>query len=153
MATIFKAPELITITPGNTSIFLAGTIDMGNSDNWQKQFEDRFLYRANLDIYNPRRDDWDSSWKQEFSDPQFYRQVMWEINALEKADIVIMNLLANSQSPISLLELGMLCTYPDKLRVCCEYGFWRRGNVEVFCDYFNIPLYSDLDDLINGLSI
>jgi hypothetical protein len=43
------------------SVFLAGSIEMGKAEDWQKKLEgicDDFGY----DVLNPRRDDWDSSW-------------------------------------------------------------------------------------------
>lgn len=64
-------------------VFLAGTIDMGNSEDWQRELTD-FLLSINpeLTIYNPRRDDWDSSWKQEIQNAQFNHQVTWELTCL-----------------------------------------------------------------------
>jgi hypothetical protein len=38
----------------------------------------------------------------------FSQQVRWELNALDKADYIIMYLDPNTISPISLLELGLL---------------------------------------------
>ena len=68
-------------------IFLAGSIEMGNAEDWQsevtnylKLYEESLLQE--LTIFNPRRIDWDSSWAQEISNPQFYQQVNWELNAL-----------------------------------------------------------------------
>lgn len=149
---IYQAPEFISITPGNKSIFLAGTIDMGNSENWQQKVIDTYGHWGNVDIYNPRRDDWDSSWIQEFSNDQFYRQVKWEINAMKKCDIIVMYFLATSQSPITLLELGLFAA-SGKLRVCCEPGFWRRGNVEIVCEEYHVPFYSDFNKLLSNLTL
>jgi hypothetical protein len=41
-----------------------------------------------------------------------------------------MYLAPGTQSPVSLLELG-LCARSGKLKVGCPEGFWRRGNVKV----------------------
>ena len=43
------------------SVFLAGTIDNGNSKNWQKEVIEEFRninLPYNLDIYNPRVKEW-----------------------------------------------------------------------------------------------
>ncbi len=141
----FKPPQQIS-SNGLKSIFLAGTIDMGNSEDWQETVTKEFRSIA-VNILNPRRDSWDSSWEQSFENPQFYQQVNWELSALERADIIILYLAPESKSPISLLEMG-LHAKEGKLRVCCPDGFYRRGNVQIVCDRYNIPFYEDLDDLI-----
>lgn len=142
----FKPPQQIE-NNGLKSIFLAGTIDMGNSEDWQKDVAIAFKM-ADVNIYNPRRDSWDSSWVQTFENPQFYQQVNWELDALERADIIILYLAANSKSPISLLELG-LHAKSGKIYVYCPDDFYRSGNVQIVCDRYNIPLYKELNKLIN----
>ena len=72
-------------------VFLAGTIEMGNSEDWQTKVSNALSDRP-YTILNPRRVDWDSSWSQEFENPQFYQQVTWELNALDKADFIILYL-------------------------------------------------------------
>lgn len=141
----FKPPQQIE-TNGRTSIFLAGTIDMGNSEDWQAKVVEEFRLDR-VDIYNPRRDAWDSSWKQNFENPHFYQQVNWELSALEKADIIILCLAEGSASPISLLELGIHAR-SGKIYVYCPDEFYRSGNVQIVCDRYNIPLYKDFSNLI-----
>ena len=128
-------------------IFLAGSIEMGRAEDWQKIVEDYFDAFDDYTLLNPRRDDWNPDWKQEFENPHFYQQVNWELNGLEKADHIIMYLAPNTKSPISLLELGLFAT-SNKLLVCCPEGFWRRGNVEIVCEKYGIPFYEKLDELL-----
>lgn len=142
---VFKAPALISKKDKTRlSIFLAGTIDMGNSNNWQNTIIEE-LSGFNVDIYSPRREDWDSSWKQTFDDPQFFQQVSWELDAMEKADIILMNFLPDSQSPITLLELGLMAD-SGKLMVICPDEFWRSGNVHIVCNKYNIPLFKSIEE-------
>ncbi|MCP4521010.1 MAG: hypothetical protein GY827_04840 [Cytophagales bacterium] len=135
-------------------VFLGGTIDMGNSEDWQKEITE-FLLSINpeLVIYNPRRDDWDSSWKQEIEDPQFNHQVTWELTCLEKADLVIMYYGKDSKSPISLLETGL---FKDKIVCYCPDGFYRKGNVDIVADRYGFPVFKDWHDfrfeLVNRLA-
>lgn len=131
-----------------TRVFLAGTIEMGNSEDWQSNVT-KLLADYPITILNPRRADWDSSWAQEFENPQFHQQVTWELNALDRADIIILNLLPDSKSPISLLELGLYAS-SGKLLVCCPEGFWRKGNVDIVCERFNIPLYNNIAELLHN---
>lgn len=149
---IFYPPDNISYKNKKlTSIFLAGTIEGGESEDWQQSVISKLKQRVNYyNVFNPRRKDWDNTWTQEFSNPNFYQQVNWELNALDNADIIIMYFLPGTKSPISLLELGLYAT-SGKLRVVCPYGFWRKGNVEIVCNKYNIPMYKNIDDLINEL--
>lgn len=123
---------------------------MGQAENWQERIVSAMSGVSDLVILNPRRDDWDSGWRQEAGDPRFFEQVSWELDMLEAADIVLMYLAPGTQSPVSLLELG-LCARSGKLLVCCPSGFWRRGNVEMVCMRHQIPLFDSLDDLLSDL--
>jgi hypothetical protein len=132
------------------SVFLAGSIEMGVAENWQDRVG-KFFHDLGYDVFNPRREEWDSSWEQSFENPQFYQQVNWELNALESADLIIMYFDPSTKSPISLLELGLFAR-SGKLRVVCPDGFWRKGNVAITCNYYNIPLHNNLDTLFLDLS-
>ncbi len=120
------------------------------AEQWQDRVVKAMAGVSGLVILNPRRDDWDSSWKQRADDPRFSEQVNWELDMLDAADIVVMYLAAGTGSPVSLLELG-LHARAGKLRVCCPEGFWRRGNVEVVCRRYRVPMFDTLDDLITDL--
>jgi hypothetical protein len=136
------------------SVFLAGSIEMGIAEDWQKVVIEKIAeFEKNLKlvhIFNPRREDWDSSWNQEQKSLEFNKQVNWELRHLEEANIVFMYFDPNTKSPISLLELGLL-SQSEKLIVCCPEGFWRKGNVEIVCTRYNIPLFSTLEDGVGAL--
>lgn len=119
---------------------------MGIAENWQEKIVKAFKDK-DIIIYNPRRDDWDTSWVQSINNPQFKEQVDWELNALNVANQIIMYFDPNTKSPISLLELGLFAS-SDKMFVCCPDGFWRKGNVEIVCERYNIPLFNNIEDLI-----
>lgn len=132
-----------------STVFLAGSIEMGVAEDWQTKVANRFESNQ-VTLYNPRRDEWDSSWKQEQKESNFNEQVNWEMNNLEDCDIIFMYLDPNTKSPISLLELG-LHAGSGKMIVVCPDGFWRKGNVEIVCTRFNIPLFNSLDDGMGAL--
>lgn len=146
----YRAPELIQETEGKL-IFLAGTIDMGNSVNWQEETT-KFFANKTCTILNPRRDEWDSSWKQEADNQQFSEQVNWELDAMEKSDIIIMNFLPGSQSPVTMLEFGLHAA-DGKLKVCCPNEFWRSGNIHIVCKRNNIPLYKSMTELLKEITL
>jgi hypothetical protein len=131
------------------SVFLAGSIEMGAAIDWQAEIPEYFKDKK-VTFYNPRRDDWDSSWKQEQSNPQFNYQVNWEMSKLDESDIIFMYFSPETKSPISLLELG---AYGEKgnMIVCCPDGFWRKGNVEIFCTRHNIPMFNTMTEAVGAL--
>lgn len=134
-----------------STIFLAGSIEMGKAENWQQRMV-RELEGKDYVFYNPRRDDWDSSWEQKIENKQFREQVEWELNALEKAETIVIYFDTNTMSPISLLELGIWAgKRPEKLEVVCPEGFWRKGNVDIVCKKYGIRQHDSFDDLIKYL--
>lgn len=136
------------------SVFLAGSIEMDTAENWQiKAIEllDGFT------IFNPRRVNWDSSWVQSKDNPEFSRQVNWELDHLDLADFVILYFDPNTKSPVSLLELGLLAGekgiyYPSsKLHVVCPEGFYRKGNVDIVCERFCIAQHETLEEAVTAI--
>lgn len=139
-----QAPNNIPVD-NKFSIFLAGSIDMGTSVDWQKELVARLLDYDGY-LYNPRRDDWDSSWEQRIENTQFRTQVEWELNAMDSADLIIYYFAENSKSPITLLELGLHAK--NNIIVCCPEGFYRKGNVDIVCKRYNIKTCKTLNELI-----
>ena len=143
---IIRAPGRLDVLPSNMPLFfLAGSIEMGKAVEWQAQLEEALDLQAV--VLNPRRLDWDSSWKQDISDRQFKKQVVWELEALELATYILMYFDPATKSPISLLELG-LHARSSKLVVCCPEGFWRKGNVDIVCQRYNVWQVQTLDALV-----
>lgn len=125
------------------SFFFAGTIDSGDSPNWQKELtnelnKDKGLY-GKLTIFNPRRDEWPDDGSDEV-----IRQIRWELDHMDEADFIIMNIIGDSKSPISLMEIG-LYAQSGKLIVFCPEDFYRFDNVMVVCERHNIPLHRTND--------
>lgn len=132
-------------------VFLAGSIEMGVAEDWQNILEKEIeSLGATVSIFNPRRDSWDSSWEQRITNPEFSYQVNWEMDRLEESDIIFMYFSPETKSPISLLELG-LHSSSGKMVVVCPDGFWRKGNVEVVCDRYDVKLYNNLQEGANYL--
>lgn len=148
---VITAPERVNFE-GKMSIFLAGSIEMGEATEWQKEAielleakipkEHHHLYQ----ILNPRRPDWDSNWKQEYENPQFFQQVVWELKGLEHCTCALICFDPATKSPISLLELG---AFKDKAIVVCPEGFWRKGNVDIFCEAFEVSQKGNLEEAID----
>lgn len=149
MSKVICAPHPI-VHDGNPFVFLAGSIEMGKAVDWQAQAI-QALEGTYCNILNPRRPDWDSSWKQEASNPQFREQVEWELGGLELAHVIFMYLAPGTMSPISLLELGLYIDRRAKMILCCPPGFWRKGNVDIVAEQGGVHVYDDLGDALKML--
>jgi hypothetical protein len=141
-----QAPNQVEVDENYINIFLAGSIENGKAIKWQKEFI-AALSDKNIRFLNPRRDDWDSSWGQTMDDPKFVEQVQWELNSMEMSHIIVMVFDPNTLSPISMLELG-LHAKEQKLMVVCPDGFWKKGNVDVTCEFYGINQFDTMDELI-----
>jgi hypothetical protein len=125
------------------NIFLGGTIDNGDSFNHQDALISELKKSETahpLCIYNPRRSDWPSSEDHDEID----KQIKWELYHLERADLIVMNILGGSKSPISLMEIGLFASQ-NKLLVFCPKDFYRYDNVRVVCGSYGIPLFETND--------
>jgi hypothetical protein len=149
--------------PFRFSVFLAGSIEMGAAEDWQTKVTDVLLANERITFLNPRRDEWDSTWEQSINNPQFSEQVNWELDNLEKADVVLFYFSPATISPISLLELGYLIgkcqpmiktplmevvRQKAKLIVCCPEHYFRKGNVDIICSRHDIPVHNTLEEAV-----
>lgn len=148
---IKKSPEALEGIPdGYLKVFLAGSIEMGKAEDWQERITKELNKYDEIAVLNPRRDDWDSSWEQTIENKDFKEQVEWELSSMEAADLIVMYFDKDTKSPITLLELG-LNVKGKQMVVCCPDGFYRKGNVEVVCDYYGFELIHSFDELIDRL--
>lgn len=130
----------------NFKLFLAGTIDNGNSLDWQTEIAKEIAsYEVDkpIHIYNPRR----AKWPEGDDHNEIEKQIKWELYHLEKSDLIIMNILPGSKSPISLMEIGLFAK-EKKLVVFCNQSFYRYDNVKIVCKTYDIPLYNTNDILV-----
>lgn len=132
------------------SVFLGGSIDNGAAEDWQSVLVER-LQDLPVTLLNPRAATWDPTLAQDISNPIFRAQVQWEITHLGRADLRVFYFAPNSLAPITLMELGMFADRGKACLVCCPPGYWRRGNVQVVCERYNIPLHDDFDDFAADL--
>ena len=111
------------------SVFLAGTIEMGNSIDWQATAIRR-LRDLNVNIYNPRR-------VVAPDEALITEQINWELDSIAKSEFIFMHLAADTISPISLYELGLLqgnkrFGQPSKsIVIACDPRYTRTANVKV----------------------
>jgi hypothetical protein len=130
-------------------LFLGGTIDNGNSRDWQSEVIEYFR-DSDIVIFNPRRENWDSS----ANSDALEKQIDWELQALEIADAIFINLERDSQSPISLLEFGLYAGRAssgkaNKLIVACPEEFWRYTNVLVTAERYKVLMVHSVSSMIS----
>lgn len=127
----FPAKVITPETPclndeGGFGVFLAGTIEMGNSPDWQAKAIRR-LRDLDISIYNPRR-------VVAPDEALIEEQINWELDSIAKCRFIFMHLVADSISPISLYELGLLQGDPVSSKVivvACDPKYTRIQNVKV----------------------
>lgn len=146
-----QAPNQTPMEDGYLKVFLAGSIEMGEAEEWQskmiKELDDKKIM-----FLNPRRDDWDSSWEQVMGDNEFTEQVTWELEKLDEADMIVVYFDPNTKSPVTMAELG-LHAHDNKMVVLCPEGFWRKGNVDIICDKYNVEQVDNFDALVERVRI
>jgi hypothetical protein len=144
MAKVITAPEFYNRHfHAGFSIFLAGAIDMGAAVDWQAWVIEQLAPQENLVILNPRR--------AEFTPATLDEQVLWELNSLEDADAIFMWFPKDAKAPISFFEAG-LYWHSGKLIVGAEPGFYRRRNLEITGDHYEVPVYETLDEMLQVLT-
>jgi len=133
-------------------VFLAGSIEQGRASSWQKKLSDELADVPKLMIFDPRREEWDDTWEQ---DPtpgtQFHEQVTWELKHILRADIVVFYFDPETQSPVTLLELGYCLGSSKPVIVCCPDGYFRKGNVVLTCNLKSVPVLNSYDQLVSEL--
>lgn len=142
-------PMPLVWDPALPSVFLAGTIDMGNSIDWQQSIGNIFN-ELGIIVLNPRRPQWNADWRQSIDNPPFREQVEWELEALERATFILYHFEPTSKSPITLMELG-LHARSGKCVVHCPEGFWRKGNVDVVCHRYGAALVPSLEAAVDWI--
>ena len=128
-------------------VFLCGSIEMGKAEEWQKIVGKELGDCCT--VLDPRRDDWDSSWIQSIDNEKFVEQVNWELDGIEDSDIILVYFDPNTKSPITLLELGYCVSIAEVVIVCCPKGYWRKGNVDIFCNRQGVLVVESLEELVS----
>ena len=124
-----------------TSVFLAGSIEMGVAEPWQDEVV-KHLSNLDINVFNPRRSDWDNSWGEDSRELE--EQICWELNNIESCDVVFFYFDPNTKSPITLLELGIVLRAQKDVVVVCPNGFWRRTNVSITCEKYGVGIHNTL---------
>ena len=153
--------KISPLSKDNARVFLAGTIEMGKSVDWQTDVTNTLIANSvtlkDITVLNPRRMLAPGS-------DEIGAQIQWELNNIQAADVIFIHFAANSISPISLLELGLILgrsTTYQLIIVSCDREYTRYDNVyetvthNYFGDKNNLVFLTDfaqaVDVLLNHL--
>lgn len=133
--------------PGGPLVFLAGSIEQGTAAQWQPIVAERLLdVFPDVVVANPRREQWDVSWPQTKDHPAFVEQVNWELDHLLGVTEALFVFDPATQSPVTLLELGLLLgLHPERVTLVCPARFWRHGNVLITAERFGVEVFEDME--------
>ena len=99
MAIEIQPPQRIPTRNAAPCFFLAGSIDDGQAETWQRAVVEA-LESSDCVLLNPRRTWWNSRIEQRLSNPEFRGQVEWELDGQEAADFSLMCFAPGTRGPI-----------------------------------------------------
>lgn len=142
-----KAPNKYEKVNKRPTVFLAGSINMGKSEDWAIKVVD-YLKHLDCLLLNPRREKFDIKDMQE--------QVEWELDGLYNADIIAFYFEPGSKSPITLYEMGLVSRNVYKMEqrgvVFCPDGFWKKENVDINANYHDFTVAKNFNDFCASIA-
>ncbi|SEC82566.1 Nucleoside 2-deoxyribosyltransferase like [Tenacibaculum sp. MAR_2009_124] len=124
-------------------VFLAGSLSIDKIDNWRNTLVNS--YSTNFDFIDPTNDNYVL-----LNTSQMEKHINWELEGLELSDIIFMNLLPESKSPISMVELGLYAK-SNKLIICCPEIFYQYRYIKTIAKKYNAALFTELEKGIQHL--
>jgi hypothetical protein len=141
-----ESDERTIDTSTTTTIFLAGSIEMGKAARWHEDAARRIASAwdgGDIHFYNPRREE-------AFTPDMELDQIRWEQRRLLSCDYIFMVIDPHTKSPISLLEFGEFIA-SGKMFVVCPESFYRYNNLVVTADVYGQKIFPTIDDAISML--
>lgn len=141
-------------------IFLSGPIDLNNTFDWHSKFisgvsrlvdpkegdprlnnNKYIILNSKIDISNP-----DIS----LENPEFVSKIQWELQMIDKSDVIFCNFLKKSKSPFGMNGF-MLSAMSNKIIVRCLEEYMYYPYIKLITDTYNIPLLGDTSTIIDVL--
>jgi len=132
------------ISTNKKLLFLAGSIDLDLPGNWRAVVSNKLS--DTFDFIDPTTPQHNT-----MSQRQWDEHVLWELKAMEKTNVILMNLLPEAKSPISLIETG-LYVRSQKMIVSCPLDFYKRNYLEELCRFYNTPIYENLYSALDAVN-
>jgi len=124
------------------NVFTAGSIEMGKAVKWQSLMA-QLLSDLPITVCDPRRPgkDWNPAMARVPDHNKLTgmrAQIDWELDAQDQADVICFFFDVDTNSPVSLLELGLFAK-SKKVVVCCDDRYHKWDNVQITCERYGIP--------------
>jgi Nucleoside 2-deoxyribosyltransferase like len=113
-----QSPNSIDVASSAMRLFLAGSIDSGMAEDWQTSIVGR-LRDLDVVVFNPRRAAWPTDTPLESEPEILRRQINWELDAIERSDLMAFYFAPGTKAPVSLLELGLSAHICLFIQVAC----------------------------------
>ena len=143
--------QLPQITNDCIKIYLAGTMDFsGISTDWQTKFIEGLvkctdplngllmykntrwvIFNPHVPAQNPAAPTLDN--------PEFVATMNWRLAMMRAADVIFVNIMNKSKSPIPVLEFGATLT-SGKAVVRCGEQHMIYSTIRLYCENFQVPL-------------
>ena len=143
--------QLPQVTNDAIKLYLGGTMDFGSSENdWQTKFQEGLMKLtdplkgllmirgASWIIFNPHVPP-TMNLAPTLDNPEFVNVMQWRMTMMDIADVVFLNIMNKSVSPIPVLEFGSLLT-SGKLVVRCGELNQIYPQIRLYCEKYNVPL-------------
>lgn len=148
----YPGEQLPQITNDSVKIYLGGTIDFsGNPEtDWQQAFIDGLvkltdplkglllIKNLNFIVFNPKVPLTNPAGPT-LDNPEFISVMDWRLQMQGLSDIVFLNIMKNSVSPIPILEFGSLLD-SGKLIVRASEGNQVYSHIRIYCEKHQVPL-------------
>lgn len=151
-AKIIRPPDHSTALNIPT-VFLAGPTTSRSSPDWRTRLSTS-IADLPVTILNPKNLAWDSTWKEDRSDPRWVAQVEWEMSMREASDVAVFFFEGGTDAPITMLELGLsLATASARQRILvfAAKDFSKRGNVHFACGRYKVEVEEDEATMVESL--
>lgn len=151
--TVYYPGEVLPqLTNDSVKIYLGGTMDFsGNPEtDWQQAFIDGLarltdpikglllIKNLNFIIFNPKMP-MNSPMAPTLDNPEFVNIINWRLQMQNLSDIVFVNIMKNSTSPIPILEFGSMLS-SGKLIVRASEMNQSYSHIRIYCEKFQVPL-------------
>jgi len=133
------------------NVFTAGSIEMGKAVKWQSLMA-QLLSDLPITVCDPRRPnrDWNPAMARvpdEAGLTGMQAQIDWELDAQDQADVICFFFDVDTNSPVSLLELGLFAK-SKKVVVCCDARYHKWDNVKATCERYKIPFAETFEEFV-----
>jgi len=146
MTKVITAPEQVEYKEieNNVTLFLAGSIESGKASLWQDEIIKQLSVVDNLLIFNPRRPVWT-----DLDQKNLELQIEWELMNLDRSDIIYFYFDPNTQSPVTLLELGLF--HERNIIVYCPKEYFRHQNIVTTGHMMDFFVTDDYEESVDAL--